>query len=252
VQRLYASELILEPVDRLVADLRTLKSMCQHKQFGVEDLPSTLRQRYVSDRGFVSFVYPTDDRLQVESLQRFEEEVRAVDPGASGPLFMAEYLLTGGAAKMKVSLAAIILVLLVLLAWDLRSLKKVCIALIPLTCASIISMGVVLAWGRPITLVMMSAFPLIFGIGIDDSVHILHRWSEGATDMASSIGSIGKALFFTSITTGLSFSILLGLNHNGFNGLAILVILGVTTCFLSSVTLLPALASLLDTDKESQ
>ena len=115
------------------------------------------------------------------------------------------------------------------------------VALIPLICGSVVGLGVMLWLERPITLVMLSAFPLIFGIGIDDGVHLVHGWKEGG-DLAPTVSRVGAGILFTSISTSLSFGVLLGLDHNGFEGLALLVILGVGSCFLASVTLLPVLA----------
>ena len=165
-----------------------------------------------------------------------------IDPQAAGGLFVVDYLLVGGVERMKGSLGLILLALLVMLFLDLRHPKQVVVALVPLLCGSIIGLGALLWLGRPITLVMLSAFPLIFGIGIDDGVHLLHGWREGG-DISRSASQIGAGIMFTSLSTALSFGVLLGLDHNGFEGLALLVIIGVATCFLASMTLLPVLAN---------
>jgi predicted RND superfamily exporter protein len=69
----------------------------------------------------------------------------------------------------------------------------------------------------------------------DDGVHVLHRWREGDGALPEVIGQVGHAILFTTLSTALSFSVLLALNHNGFFGLAVLAMLGVGGCFLASI-----------------
>ena len=69
--------------------------------------------------------------------------------------------------------------------------------------------------------------------------------------MPAAIAQVGQAILFTTVSTAASFAVLLGLNHNGFRGLAILVIVGVFTCFLSSVTVIPALVTWIGVDDDA-
>ncbi len=226
----------------LVAAQKALKQGLTDPVLQPEDLPEPWRSRYLGDGEYLSLIFPKDERLAADSLSEFRAAVTAVDPQAAGGLFVVDYLLVGGVERMKGSLGLILLVLFVVLFLDLRRPKQVAVALVPLLCGSIIGLGALLWLGRPITLVMLSAFPLIFGIGIDDGVHLLHGWREGG-DISRSVSQIGAGILFTSLSTALSFGVLLGLDHNGFEGLALLVIIGVGTCFVASMTLLPVLAS---------
>ena len=206
-----------------------------------DELPARWQTRYRAGGEYLSFVFPADERLAAESLSDFRRVVTEIDPKAAGGLFVVDYLLVGGVERTKGSLGLILLALFVMLFLDLRDPRLVAVALIPLICGSVVGLGVMLWLERPITLVMLSAFPLIFGIGIDDGVHLVHGWKEGG-DLAPTVSRVGAGILFTSISTSLSFGVLLGLDHNGFEGLALLVILGVGSCFLASVTLLPVLA----------
>ena len=155
-----------------------------------------------------------------------------------------DQLLVGGLDRLPMAVAAILLALVLVLLLDLRSPRKVLLAMTPLLGGCALAVAVLLALNIPASVLMLAGFPLLFGIGVDDGVHVLHRWDEGTPDIAESVSSTGRAIFFTSFTTSIGFSILFLINHNGLSSLALLVNLGVMACFLSSVTLLPALASL--------
>ncbi len=185
--------------------------------------------------------------MDFDFLQRFRAEVLQVDPLATGTLFIVDDLLVGGVDRLPMTLALVILALGTILAVDLRRPRKVLVALVPLVLGSTIAIGIIIALGLPISILMLAAFPVVFGIGIDDGVHILHRYEESLADggdVAQAIAATGKAILFTSVTTGIGFSILFALNHAGLAGLATLVLIGVGTCFVTSVTLLPVLAQL--------
>jgi predicted RND superfamily exporter protein len=237
----------LELIDGLGRGLEELDEASSIWSYGPASLPESLAARYVQGDQLVTYIYPTDYRVDFDFLQRFRAEVLQVDPLATGTLFIVDDLLVGGVDRLPMTLALVILALGTILAVDLRRPRKVLVALVPLVLGSTIAIGIIIALGLPISILMLAAFPVVFGIGIDDGVHILHRYEESLADggdVAQAIAATGKAILFTSVTTGIGFSILFALNHAGLAGLATLVLIGVGTCFVTSVTLLPVLAQL--------
>jgi len=60
--------------------------------------------------------------------------------------------------------------------------------------------------GKQQDVVNVMALPLIQRIGIDDGVHIIHRWRrEGRGSVKTVFASTGKAILLTSLTTMLAF-----------------------------------------------
>jgi hypothetical protein len=213
--------------------------------FSVDDLPQQLTSRYVADGQYLLYVYPTDYRIAWDFLKRFKAEVLSVDPSVTGTLLVVDQLLVGGVDRLPFALGMVLLSLVFILWFDLRRIRLVAVALVPLVLGSGVAVGAIIAMNIPISILMLSAVPVVFGIGIDDGVHILHRWEEGeraGEDVARAVAATGKAILFTSVTTALGFSILFLLNHRGLAGMAMLVLLGVGTCFITSITLLPVLA----------
>jgi predicted RND superfamily exporter protein len=239
-QNLAASERLI--LERAQAGLAGLQQGSSLWRYGIEELPEPVRERYVRGEKLVTYVYPSDYRIDYDFLVAFKTDVYSVDPGAVGTLFVVDRLVVGGLEGVPWAMAAIMAALSIILWADLGRPKRVLVALVPLVLGTLVALALLLAFNMPISVLMMSAAPVVFGIGIDDGVHILHRYDEGDKDIATAVGATGKAILFTSVTTSLGFSILFLLNHRGLAGLAAMVLLGVTTCFVSSITVLPVLA----------
>jgi len=93
--------------------------------------------------------------------------------------------------------------------------------------------------------------PLIVGIGVDDGVHILHRYlEEGKGSIPSVILNTGKAVFLTTVTTCLAFSTFMFAAHPGMRTLGPVPVLGIALCFIASIFLLPAILSLMERRKQ--
>jgi len=92
--------------------------------------------------------------------------------------------------------------------------------------------------------------PLVVGIGIDDGVHILHRYlDEGKGSIPSIVQNTGKAIFLTTATTCLAFSTFLFAAHPGLKTLGPVSVIGIALCFVASIFLIPAILSLMPEGK---
>ena len=94
--------------------------------------------------------------------------------------------------------------------------------------------------GLQFNMMNMSVITLVLGIGVDDGVHILHRWKiEQNIDIV--YRSTGKAILLTSLTTMISFGSLWFSTYRGLGSLGIALFIGVGTCFLATLLMLPPL-----------
>ena len=89
--------------------------------------------------------------------------------------------------------------------------------------------------------------PLLLGIGVDSGIHLVHRAEslarEGhAEDLLSSITA--RAVFYSALTTTVSFGTLALSSHRGIASLGIVLSLGMLLTVLSNLVLLPALIAL--------
>ncbi len=101
--------------------------------------------------------------------------------------------------------------------------------------------------GIQITLLNIIAIPLILSIGIDDGVHILHRYRiEGVGALDIVYRSTGKAIIITSLTTMLAFGSLVFATYRGFGSMGIALFIGVGACLATSILVLPAVLTLVE------
>ncbi|MBU7031968.1 MAG: MMPL family transporter [Theionarchaea archaeon] len=92
--------------------------------------------------------------------------------------------------------------------------------------------------------------PLVVGIGIDDGIHILHRYlEEGPGSIPGVIHNAGRAIFLTTATTCIAFSSFLIAEHPQLRSMGQVPVLGLILCFIATVIFLPALVRVIGEKK---
>jgi len=98
-------------------------------------------------------------------------------------------------------------VIFLLLLFDFRNLKLSFVTLFPLVLSFASLFGIMAIAGIKFDFVNIIAVPLLIGIGIDDAVHINHRYLlEGYGKIDRVVEKTGKAVFLTSLTTVIGFA----------------------------------------------
>ncbi len=223
---------------RLVLDMADTTTINQ------DMLPDIVKDKFISKSGdrFLLTIYPKGDVWSIDYLEVFTKDVLDISPSISGTPPMFYYLLKIiGADGRRASLLTLLVVLAFL--WlDFRSLKLALLAMLPLLFGVIWMVGIMGAAGIQLTLLNIMAIPLIIGIGIDDGVHIIHRYLvEGKGKMYTVFSSTGKAIIITSLTTMLAFGSLVFATYRGFGSFGLALFLGVATCLLASLLVLPTI-----------
>jgi predicted RND superfamily exporter protein len=85
--------------------------------------------------------------------------------------------------------------------------------------------------------------PLILGIAVDYGVHIVHDALERPGPYRIS-ASTANSVLVDALTTILGFGALMVASHKGLESLGRVLTLGVTTCTITSLVLLPAILTL--------
>jgi len=210
------------------------------------DIPEDLLARYTSSDGVLYSVvaYPRENIWRDLLRSGFLKDVKSVMPRATGtPVLMKVLVDTGkrdGGKATLLALAGIVCLLFL----DFRSPVRVGLAMMPLLAATVWTLGMMNLLGWEFNFINVMATPLILGIGIDDGVHIVHRYlREGKGSMGRVLSSTGKAVLLTSLTTMLGFGSFVFARYQGYAHLGKLLFLGVGLCFIGSVTLLPAVVA---------
>ncbi len=212
-----------------------------------ESLPSSITERFLNrskDR-FLVTITPAKQVWNIEFMRLFTEQMQRIDERITGtpPLFLRLIDLISEDGEKAAGLAVIVVFLL--LWFDFRRLRIALMAMIPLISGAVWMIGLMSLLDLPLTIVNVMAIPMIIGIGIDDGVHLLHRYRvEGWHNSRTVLQSTGGAILLTSLTTMAGFGSLMIAQYRGFNSLGALLVIGVAACFATTVLFLPPLAGL--------
>ncbi len=215
----------------------------------IDDLPLHIRARYTSQKqtGYLMQIYPRQNIFNREELEMFQGVVTAVHKNVTGfPQLMLTMNQTTYEEAGMASLLALALILFMLLL-DFRRPLVALLAFMPLFCGIALTCGIMWLLGEKIHYINMIALPIIIGIGIDDGVHYFHRYLHaGRANIASAFSSVGRAILLTSLTTMIGFGSLNFYLMRGMASLGRVLFIGVGLCFIVTVILLPALASIFE------
>ena len=224
--------------------------MANSRPIGLGDLPEDIVDRFASrDRSsFLVTIYPKKGVWEdLAFLERFTARMQEIDPRVTGMPSVFYVLMGIIGADGRLAAGLTLIVVLVLLLVDFRSLRLSLLAMVPLVLGAIWMVGAMALGGLQLTLLNVIGVPLILGIGVDDGVHLLHRYRlEGRGSLGIVFRSTGKAVLLTSLTTMLAFGSLVFATYRGLGSMGLALFIGVGTCFLASVLALPGLIGWLE------
>ncbi|MFC1726550.1 MMPL family transporter, partial [candidate division KSB1 bacterium] len=220
----------------------------------LEDLPVTILDRY-SNRSrdkFIATVYPSGNLWEhKELLDRFVDDMDRVTEKATGAPTLTVALVRIFARDGRNAIILTLFIVFLLLWIDFRNFRYALMAMIPLACGVFWMVGAMRLFNMQFNMMNLMGLPLIIGIGIDDGVHVIHRWlNEGTGKIRTVFSSTGKAIFLTSLTTMFAFGSLGFSIFRGWASFGITLAIGVGACFLASVVILPGLLGMIDKYKK--
>ena len=147
-----------------------------------------------------------------------------------------------------VTLGITLLVLMVMFLILFRSVKLAFIAVFPNIVSIAFVLGVMGWFAIPLDMMTITIAAISIGIAVDNAIHYIHRFKqEFAVDrnylnaMHRCHGSIGKALYYTSITIIMGFSILTLSNFIPSIYFGVLTSMAMLIALTAALTLLPEL-----------
>lgn len=230
-----------------------MKGMANTAPVGMDTLPETIRERYMSAEGNnLITIYSSVDLWHGDKMDLFLDATGGAAENVTGSPILTDRLikLVGekGTIGLFLALGTIFLILLI----DFRSLGYALLGMVPLLGGFVWMVGAFVLFGWKFDVANVMALPLILGIGIDDAVHVLHAVKRrGVKKLPDVLRHTGRALLLTSLTTSIAFGAIAFSSHIGFAGMGFLLVLGVVSCFIASVVLLPAVMRIFLKEKPS-
>jgi hopanoid biosynthesis associated RND transporter like protein HpnN len=237
----------------LPAQIARVRAAIDTTGIGLEDLPDELRRRMVAPDGRARVqIFPAEDLQERGALERFADAVKRVAPDAVGvSVNLVEFGRITVAAFRQALVSALVLIgLLLLLLWG--RLSDAAFALAPLLLAALLTTASVVLLGLSFNFTNVVVIPLLLGIGVDSGVHLVHESRQYTrpeeVDLLST--TTARAVFYSALTTTLSFGSLALSDHRGMQSLGILLTVGMMLTVVCNLVVLPALLDLRRRDPE--
>ena len=219
--------------------------------FSADDLPEFLRAQWISTKGaWLLQVFPTTDLqgrsiLHPDRLGPFVNSIREVSPEVLGPpvqIYESSLLIVDSYIHAAVYAIMAIFILLLL---DFRSVADSICSMVPVSVGFLGAFGLIGLIDVPLNFANIIVLPMIFGIGVDAGVHMVHRWRlEPYGRPAGLSGATGRGITLTMITTMIGFGSLLLAEHRGIQSLGVVMLAGLGVTLLACYCILPPLLRL--------
>ena len=226
-------------------------------------LPKDVRQAlidpYLSEDGnqlrFSIRIYESDKSLQRQALiDKIEQHLTTKlglereQVNISGMAVLYNNLLQSLFQSQILTIGAVFIAILIMFILLFKAVKLSVATIIPNMIAAGLILGLMGWIGIPLDIMTITIAAISIGIGVDDSIHYVHRFREEYAidgDHWAAIkrchSSIGHALYYTTVTVVLGFSILALSNFIPTIYFGLLSGLAMTTALLANLMLLPVL-----------
>lgn len=166
----------------------------------------------------------------------------------SGILVLYNNMLQSLFRSQILSLGAVFLAIFLMFALLFRSVKLALIALVPNLVAVPLVLGLMGGLGIPLDFMTITIAAISIGIGVDDTIHYVHRfgkevkvdWDYQAA-VRRSHDSIGRAMYYTTVTITIGFSILILSKFVPTIYFGILTAFAMLIALIANFTVLPVL-----------
>ena len=222
--------------------MNKLKLSLEAEPITLDSLPPELKARWLSQDGLYRIqISPKRDLNVLENLRAFILEAQNVDPNVTDlPVTYLESMnevVESFVQAFSIALVAITILLLVIL----RSVKDTLLVLLPLLLASVFTAAATVVLYVPFNFANIIALPLLFGLGVDSGIHMVHRLRYLDSTEENLLGtSEAQGVFYGALTTIFSFSSLAFTSHQGTASMGILLSIGLLMTLICALIVLPA------------
>lgn len=237
------AELSATLVGDLPDQVSSLRTALDAESINLDSLPQSLSSRMLASSGAARVqIYPQENLRNEDHLRAFVTEIQSLAENAAG---IAVHLIafeeaTKQSFKQALSSALLLITLLLIFIW--RNAVDVLLVLGPLMLSLLLAVSCMVVLGLPFNFVNVIVIPLMFGIGVDSGIHLVQRsQATHADDLNLLNTTTARAVFYSALTTLVSFGSLSFSSHQGMRSLGILLAIGMGLTVLCNLIVLPAL-----------
>jgi hypothetical protein len=249
------TELARVKPSRLTEEERPLferaKRMCEVSPFTLDDVPRSLKQRFLTVDGTGTMGVITTNgvfeesrklidwseqvgELRAELAQRKVSGALASENAIAGRIFR---IITESGGRI---LAATFLVVFIVLLFEFRKLLHALAVLGSVAVGMLFVAGGMGAFGIELNFMNAAVLPIIVGVSLDNAIHIFHRYvEEGPASIPLVMRRTGSAALLSSSTNLAGFAALLVARHGGLRSVAELSVLGIVATVFTTTAVFP-------------
>ncbi len=242
--------------------LALARRMARSAPWTIKDLPEVFRRRMTTLDGsqYLVLLWANErtvdsDQIAVEWEDELDHLAATIDKHKIKYLKADETLLLAWIYRTILADALPLLLLasgvvLLFLFMDFRNPRDTLLVALPLATGMLAFIGVIHALGMELNMFNMIVLPSIIGIGIDNAVHVYHRYkTEGKGSVRLVIRTTGMATLLAYLTTGIGFGSALIAHNVGLKSLGMLAAIGISITFTATVLFFPCFLSILERKK---
>ena len=229
------------------------ESIMNVEPFDESRVPTILREKLMTGKDYLLLLFSPADKnfFRVENIYQLEKEInslkekireRNIETAILNENLIAakvlDWVKEKGPKAMVVAFGLVYLILLV----DLKSFRLATITFLPLFTGLVLTGALMSVFHVRLNFINLVMLPSIVGIMVDHCIYLSHHiidYSKGAS--YKSVQETGSAIILSALTSLAGYASLNIAHHAGINSIATLVELGIVTCTVCALFMLPAL-----------
>ena len=224
----------------LPSELLQLKNSLNAEKITLNNIPESLYLRQVASNGRARVdITPAGDMRDENRLLNFVTSVKKIAPKATGtPVIILEAGKTV-INSFVLALAITITLIIILVISFTYNLRELILILTPLILAALYTLTASVILNLPFNFANIIVLPLLFGLGIASSIHLVWADRKKEEDVMST--STPRAIFFSALTTIGSFGSIALSSHPGTASMGLLLTISLIFSLICTLIILPAL-----------
>ncbi len=230
-----------------------LKKLVSADPFDENAIPEVLKQRFYAGGEYILLIFSPADKnfFDVRNIYQLDQEitelkaalkkkgiaVQVLNENLIAAAIM-DWVIEKGPSAMGVALVLVFIILLI----DLRNPVLAFKTFLPLFTGLALTGALMALFNIKLNFINIVMLPSIVGIMIDHCIYLGHHILDNpSSDTMSSVKETGSAILLSALTSLAGYMSLNVAHHAGIRSIAAVVEIGIITCTLCALIMLPAL-----------
>jgi hopanoid biosynthesis associated RND transporter like protein HpnN len=230
-------------LSRFADQMERLRNALEPGEITLADLPAPLVGRMIAANGSARLqIYPAESLVDEMAFSRFVADVQEIAPEAAGVAINLVGFANATKSSFRQALIYALIAISVLLWLLWRRISDVLLVLAPLVLSSLLTCAAMVVLDLPFNFANVIVIPLLIGVGANSGIHLVHRSKFiASSDEELLATTTARAVFYSALTTAVSFGTLALSSHRGMASLGIVLSIGMALTIVCTLIVLPAL-----------